>query len=78
MIPRFALVLVALAQCLGCGTRLTSLDTRAVQNQVAACQAIEARSDGGAVSALANACQCNGEGILRRAGEATTDAGACQ
>jgi hypothetical protein len=58
-----------------CGTRLNTLDARAVTNQLRACSAIDERTDGGPVAALAEACVCGAKGILVRAGQPLPEAG---
>lgn len=59
----------------GCGTRLTALDARAVQNQVKLCESIEHETDAGVIQLQAEGCYCGGKGILRRAGVAVPDGG---
>lgn len=63
------------ASAAGCGTHLTAIDTRAVQNQVKLCEAIESHTDAGAILLQAQGCYCGGKGILRRAGVAVPDGG---
>jgi hypothetical protein len=58
-----------------CGTHLSAIDVSAEHDELSACQSIEAHVDGGIAGALAKACQCDALGVLRRAGEVSTDAG---
>lgn len=65
---RFVLVLAVLT-VVSCSTHLTTLDTRAIANQVNACRSIPTYIDGGPAAMLANDCVCNAKGILARAGQ---------
>ncbi len=65
---RNAVLLFVLVAIAACGTRLSTLDARAVGNQVRLCQALEHETDSGVMKLQAEGCYCGGRGILARAG----------
>lgn len=66
----------ALAALSACGTHLSAVDQRALQNEQFAAKAITARATDGAIVSLAEAVFCSAGGTLKRAGKpSAADAG---
>jgi hypothetical protein len=73
--PSFAVLSLLVASALACGTHLSALDTRALQNQQRAAVGIDTMTDSGVVKSLSAAVYCGSGAILKRAGQSAADGG---